>query len=150
MAGLATVAGGAKLAGLTSSEHLAAQQALLKLGAKFGAASAEQRVALKPLQGGSGLLAGQGNDTFAGGGRGLSPGGLGSDTVVGGSTGDLSAHAAGASLLGAETINIAGVTAAGVKALDPSTVHAGSHTVTLADKTTLNITGASPHQIVKH
>jgi Ca2+-binding RTX toxin-like protein len=175
VAGLATVAGGAKVAtlahaprmaalagvtktsafgvGLSSAEHQAAQDALAKLGGKVPDAwsGANRTSALKPLHAGSGLVAGHGHDTFAGGGSGLLPAHFASDTVAGASAGDLPpAHGSSVFHLSAETINVAGATAAGVKAQHPHVAHHASHTITLTDKTTLNITGVPSHHIVKH
>ena len=134
----------------TPGEQEAARQALLKLtGGKPIDFSAHEP--LKPL-GASGLLAGQGNDTFAGGVHsGFDLHGFASDSVIGGSSAGhtpASDHASSVFHLSNDTINLAGATAAGVKAQDPSQATHGTHTVTLADKTTLNITGVS-HDIIK-
>ncbi len=111
--------------------------------------------------GASTLLSAHGSDTFLGGVRskpatsGLS---IGNDTVVSGSTTKLSAHASSSDTLAgrgaqhfalsSDTINVAGATAASIQTGLPHGT-ANTHTITLADKTTIKIAGLSPHDISK-
>lgn len=57
------------------------------------------------------------------------------------------AHQALSKLLSPETIKVAGNTATAVKAEDLATK--SSSTITLADKTTVTLTGVMTHQVVK-
>jgi hypothetical protein len=99
------------------------------------------------------LVAGKGTDTYAGGASltRLPGSGLGADTVVGGSTGIRTAFTenSAAFRLSSDTINLAGTTAAAVKALDPTLSQQSSHTITLSDKTTLTISGVHSSDIIK-
>lgn len=137
---------------LTATEHAAVQSALAKL-APAGTTTTTNLTGgsttlplLKTFSAGSGLVAGAGNDTYAGGvsSANLSLSTFASDTVIGGSSAVTPAvgHSGAALQLSADTISVTGATASGVKALDPAQVPAG-HTITLSDKTTLNITGVS-------
>jgi hypothetical protein len=176
MQGMASLQGGAHhgVAALTHGEREAAQNALAKLkgpGHVLGShldsstrsATVYSGTALKTTGlGASTVLHGQGHDTFIGGARsGLTPADAGNDTVVSGSTAAtfggrtsvsnaLSAHG-GHFSLSTDTISVAGTTAESVKAghTDVTTSHATSHTITLADKTTVTITGVSAHDIGK-
>jgi hypothetical protein len=104
------------------------------------------------------LVHGQGSDTFIGGVRNASAAtvsSIGNDTVMSGSTAGIPGHnpeAQGSRVvqqftLNSDTINVAGTTAASFKSesQEPKT----AHTVTLSDKTTINIAGLSQHDITK-
>ncbi len=149
---------------LSQSEKSAAVSALSKLTGQSASAGVASVFggALKAatLSGGSSnksgvqvagthLLGGRGADTFVGGvhsGAKLPPASVGSDTVVAGSAlskTELTSKAGRA--LSADTINVAGTTAAGVKtAVDPKST---GHTITLADKT--SITLHTTHNLIK-
>lgn len=173
MTGMASLAGGAHhgLATLTHAERQAAQNALAKLkgtGRVLGShldsstrsATVHSGAALKAAGlSASTVLHGQGHDTFIGGARsGLVPADAGNDTVISGSTATFGGrtHVSGAPgaqvghqfHLSTDTISVAGATAESVKAghTDATTPHA-SHTITLADKTTVTITGVSAHDL---
>jgi hypothetical protein len=108
--------------------------------------------------GASTLLSARGSDTFMGGVRSapLSSLHIGTDTVVSGSTNRLrgqTREALGARgvqhfALTSDTINIAGATATSIKAGHTHST-TSTHTVTLADKTTIKIAGLSEHDISK-
>jgi len=178
MVGLATIAGGMAKSGLVAlnpAEQHAAQQALAKLAgattsqatgstASYLSASTQNAATVGSLStlptlsslnaGGSGLLSGHGTDTFAGGvaSAGHSLAGFASDTVVGGSaaTSVLPSGTTTAGFnLSADTINVAGATATGVSVQDPAQAHTAVQTITLADKTTVTITGVPSHNIIK-
>jgi Ca2+-binding RTX toxin-like protein len=170
MIGTATTAGGAHhgLAVLTHGEREAAQNALAKLrvqGRGLGSLDSSTRSAtvhsgsaLKSTGLNASLLHGQGHDTFIGGARsGLSHVQAGNDTVVSGSTAsaftgrtwDALAGQGHHFTLSADTISVAGATAESVKAGSIATHSHASHTITLADKTTIKITGVSTHDISK-
>ena len=90
-----------------------------------------------------------------GGAHGALTAGIGSDTILGGSTRSLEhgtahpgTHALGHAGLSSDTINIAGTTAASVKAMNPND-KVKAHTVTLGDKTKITISGLSTHDISK-
>jgi hypothetical protein len=171
----ASVAGGAKhgLAVLSHAEREAAKNALAKLktltshlgshlisstesATVYGGAS----VKTTGLSA-STLIHGQGSDTFKGGARSAPThtlANIGNDTVVSGSATTLGGHTladpfvthgAQAFSLNSDTINVKGTTAEGVKAAHPEEVRTGTHTVTLADKTTVTITGLSQHDVGK-
>ena len=102
-----------------------------------------------------------GNDTFMGGARGASAHAFttfGNDTVVSGS-GSFGGHApvpeaAGAASiqpfhLGGDTINVAGATAERIQAAPPHDATITGHTITLADNTSITISGLSPSDISK-
>jgi hypothetical protein len=173
MTGMASLAGGAHhgVATLTHAERQAAQNALAKLkgtGRVLGShldsstrsATVHSGAALKAAGlSGSTVLQGHGQDTFIGGARsGLMPANAANDTVVSGSTavfggrtqvsGAPGAHGGHPFSLSTDTISVAGATAESVKAghTDATTSHT-SHTITLADKTTVTITGVSAHDI---
>jgi len=101
---------------------------------------------------GAALVTGKGSDTFAGGVKSaVKPAikAVGSDTIVAGSAfrkAELSTKPGRA--LSSDTINNAGKTAAGVKALveDKSV----GYTITMADKTSITLTGVTPHNIKPH
>ena len=98
----------------------------------------------------NGLMGGLGTDTFAGGAstQGLSQ--FASDSVGGGTMPKVGTLDSGASFrLSTETIKIAGATASGVKAQDPSISQYVNHIVTLSDKTTVTISGVRGEAIVK-
>lgn len=153
----------ARVSTLTQAEHAAAQSALSKLVptgtvtptvlAKV-AVSTPKLPPLKNLQAGTGLVAGSGSDTYAGGVATAqhSLASFASDTVVGGSTGVRLAsvgHTAAAFTLSSDTINVAGATAAAVKALDPTSGQHVTQTITLSDSTTVKITGVHSHHVIK-
>jgi plastocyanin len=103
------------------------------------------------------LLHGSGRDTFIGGARSSTTATLGNDTVLSGSAKPeerassglrITATHAGIANLGADTINVAGTTAASIKAAHPDEKPA-THTVTLGDKTTVTISGLSTHDVTK-
>jgi hypothetical protein len=167
----ATVKGGVQhgaAAHLSHAERIAAHSALSKLSSKAGGlgshlGSITQSATLMggshkaPVAGTSSLAYGSGSDTFVGGAR--SSFAIGNDTVVSGSShlagrgvGGLDvtgAHTVGNFALSSDTINIAGATASGVKAVRPEDANTKAHTVTLADKTTVTITGLSSHDVSK-
>lgn len=172
MLGPATVTGGAKhgLATLSHAERQAAQNALAKLkspGAGMGnhpslSATVFSGSSVKPGEmGASTLIHGQGMDTFIGGAR-SAPASLGAklgnDTVVSGSAAHfagraslpdtLTGHGSHPITLSADTINLAGHTAEGVKAAHSHDA-SSAHTITLSDKTTITIAGLSSHDITK-
>ncbi len=171
MVGMATVTGGVKhgLAVLSHAERAAAESALAKLNRPSGAAGshAGSVAASATVLGGvksaafsgSTLIHGQGNDTFLGGARGTTTRALaniGNDTVVSGSAGGSRsladaavAHTAQHFSLSSDTINVKGATAEAVKGLHKEGATAGSHTITLADKTTVTIAGLTKHDIGK-
>lgn len=107
----------------------------------------------QPILGAAALVHGAGHDTFIGGARSSVSRSIGNDTVLSGSakssmravssTPGLS-HAG----LSSDTINIAGNTAASIKAMLPEE-KAKTHTVTLSDKTKVTVTGLSNHDITK-
>jgi hypothetical protein len=171
MAGTTTVAGGAAhgMAVLSHEERLAAQNVLSKLkesGSALGShlggtlesatVSGGHRLSTGGL-GASTLLSARGSDTFMGGVRSapLSSGlHAGNDTVVSGSTRLAASEALGARgaqhfSLSADTINVAGVTAAHIQTGQPRHDITGTHTITLSDKTTIKIAGLSAHDITK-
>jgi hypothetical protein len=82
---------------------------------------------------------------------------IGNDTVVSGSATKLGGrtvdsfggHSAQNFVLSSDTINIKGATAEGVKATRPEDAKTSTHTVTLADKTTVTISGLSQHDVGK-
>jgi hypothetical protein len=162
-----SVDGGAKhgIASLSPAERHAAINALSKLTNASGASRGVSSVfggALKSatLSGGSvhtagvktlagtTLVTGRGADTFAGGVRSAATPAIhaiGSDTVVAGSAFGKTelTNAGGSRALSGDTISIAGTTAAGVKtALD---VKSTGHTITMADKTSITLTGVTAH-----
>ena len=157
---------GAFSGGLNDEELVAAQLALSKLSGLGGSSpvvpfsrlsdvtpggGVSQFSPLKPLS--SGLVTGQGKDTYAGGvdSNRFAISKFASDTVLGGSTAGRGSHVekTGAFRLSGDTINIAGITAVGVKATDPNSSPHSSHTITLSDKTTLTITGVHVNEIIK-
>ena len=158
MAHSTTVTGGTRVHSLTPAERHAAITALSKLtnsSASKGVASVfGGSLKSATLSGGSGtkLVTGRGSDTFAGGVKsGAKPtiSTIGSDTVVAGSafkTSELTGKTAKS--LSTETIKVSGVTAAGVKtAVDDKTA---GHSITMADKTHITLTGVTPHNIKPH
>lgn len=163
MADLTTVSGGAKhgVSSLSPAEHKAAITALSKLtsgGASHGVSSAlSTSLRSATLKGGSVHSDGVRQSTsFAGGVHtGATPAfkAIGSDTVKAGSAFSSkgpqaagSTHGLGGA--GADTIKVAGVTAASVKNENAHDAKAG-HTITLSDKTTITLTGVSTHDVVK-
>ncbi len=150
--------GGAKhgLAVLSHTERTAAENALTKLhGLNPGSAtSATVFGGVKTGLSASTLIQGRGSDTFLGGARNVSTHALsnvGNDTVVSGSAtaGRSDVHNAHSFSLNSDTINIKGVTAEGVQHLQPQGTATGSHTITLADKTTVTVAGLSQHDVGK-
>ncbi|HUD65085.1 MAG TPA: hypothetical protein VMQ17_10930 [Candidatus Sulfotelmatobacter sp.] len=172
----ATVAGGAThgLAVLSHAEREAAKNALAKLktlGSQLGShrgGSTESATVYGGVSGkpfglnASTLIHGQGSDTFKGGAR-TAPthalANIGNDTVVSGSATTLHGRTQAERFggrspqhfnLSSDTISVQGATAEAIKA---ATHHeeakAGTHTVTLADKTTVTISGLSKHDIGK-
>jgi hypothetical protein len=81
---------------------------------------------------------------------------VGGDTVISGSTARLGGHtpegfgARGAQhfALSSDTINVAGATAVGIQTGHTHST-TSTHTITLADKTTIKIAGLSAHDISK-
>jgi hypothetical protein len=117
---------------LTGVERIAAQRALTNLSH-------------------SGLLSGQGQDTFAGGVAGASrylPA-FSADSVGGGRALVVSTHATNGLSLTADPLRAAGPTVAALKATDPSAAHVGSHVITLGDHTTIHLNGISVHHLPK-
>jgi hypothetical protein len=176
MADLVTVAGGSShgIKTLSAAEHHAAVSALSKLGSAGGVSQGVASVFGGSLRsatlsggtvhsdgikvGATSLVAGRGADTFAGGVHsGATPafGAVGSDTVVSGSAFSSGAAAAKAAATGGhagssgDTINVAGTTAASVKSEAAQAGKAVGHTITMADKTTITLTGVSTHDVVK-
>jgi hypothetical protein len=163
------------MAHLTTAEREAAQKAIAKLKSPGGGLSSHlgSLTQSATVYGGSSaktaglgaqaLIRGQGSDTFIGGARGTlahAATDLAKDTVVGGSAATalvhpaaaaegLGKHAGGSFSLSNETINVAGTTAESVKAGHPAEGATGGHTVTLADSTTVTITGLSQHDMSK-
>ena len=169
MTGMASIHGGAHhgMATLTHAEREAARNALAKLKTSSGGLGAHLDSSIRSATVYSGsavmgtgvkpnLLQGHGSDTFIGGARsGLTPLGTGSDTVVSGSTvsGIIDRNATGvvgghSFALSADTINVAGATAEALKA-GHTPESTASHTITLADKTKVTITGVPAHDITK-
>jgi hypothetical protein len=168
MVGMATMDGGAKhgLTALSHEERQAAHNALAKLSSRSGLGShVDAATRSATVYGGlksaglnaPALIHGQGSDTFIGGARsGLTHAGVGNDTVVSGSTAAMGGraslsspvghHAAQNFSLSSDTISVHGATAESVKAGHTHEATA-SHTITLADKTTVTITGVSAHDI---
>jgi hypothetical protein len=154
------------LTALSHAERQAALNALAKISrtpGRFGSNLAGVRqsatqiggAAHKPELRSASLIHGPGQDTFIGGARGALTAHIGSDTVLGGSIKALergtalpATHALGHAGLSSDTINIAGRTAASVKAMNPND-KAKAHTVTLGDKTKITISGLSTHDISK-
>lgn len=158
------------LASLTHEERLAAQSALSRisstsvaLGAKLSAITQSATMAggsvKAPILNAPTLMPGAGSDTFIGGAHGSNLSGLGSDTVVSGSTGSafhgisgaesLTAPAVANIALSSDTINIAGATATSLKPVQHEESKAGSHTVSVGDKTTVTVSGLSAHDVAK-
>ena len=170
--GASTVPGGS-IAPLNDAERQTARNLLAKLrlpgsgvgshlGSQLENATVSSGSSLSLRQstvglGASTLLSARGSDTFMGGVRSaphkpaLS---VGNDTVVGGSTTGLLGHTSEAAhggqhfALSTDTINVAGATAAGLQTGHPHT-GTGTHTITLADKTTIKIAGLSAHDVSK-
>lgn len=168
MVGTASITGGARhgMAALSHEERQAAHNALAKLNSRSGLSSLEGSTRSATVYGGalvknaglnaSTLVHGQGSDTFIGGARsGLTHAGVGNDTVVSGSTatfagrsglsGSVAHHGQNFSL-STDTVSVAGATAESVKAGHQHEA-TSSRTITLADKTTVTITGVSAHDI---
>jgi len=166
MVDLASVSGGVKsgVSSLSASEHQAAVHALSKLtesSASHGVASvfggtfksatvSSGSVHTESIKSAS-VVSGKGADTFSGGVHsGAAPAihAIGSDTVVAGSAFAKTELSSGTGkALSADTIKAAGTTAADVKTA-PDTKASGT-TITMADKTSITLTGVTPH-IVKH
>lgn len=171
MVDTASVAGGAKsvLASLSPAEHHAATQALARLESLGGVSShlggsatmsGGTAHALDTTVVGSGklgLISGVGSDTFVGGvsTAAHAAGLVGTDAVTAGSAGlfasqltntESAAHGGAGLGLSNDTIKAAGVTAASVKADKPSATHSAGTTVTMADKTTVNLIGVNAHK----
>jgi hypothetical protein len=112
----------------------------------------------KPVLSSSALLHGSGSDTFIGGARSTMPTSVGNDTVLSGSAKSIERGVPGAAVhsthglvhsgMSTDTINVAGTTAASVKAMHPDD-KAKAQTVTLGDKTKVTISGLSNHDISK-
>jgi len=159
------------LTSLSSAEHQAATQALARLESLDRGGVSSYLGGSATLSGGTshvldttvvgsgklGLVSGVGSDTFVGGvGTAAShaTGLVSTDTVAAGSAGLFTSQHTGAEPAGLsgtglslsnDTINVAGVTAASVKADKPSEAHTAGTTVTMADKTTVNLIGVSAH-----
>jgi hypothetical protein len=161
-----TIAGGVRtgVASLTPSEHQAALNALSKLssgaGATHGIASVLGRsLPSATLSGGTVHDVARTSESFIGGVRtGVATiSSVGSDTVVAGSgitgkpesAGSAAAGTAHPLSLSGDTINVSGSTAAGVKHEALPAGKAVGQTITLSDKTTITLTGVSPHDVTK-
>lgn len=165
MVGNASLSGGARhgLSALSHAERQAAQNALSRIKGSGGLthnATVFGGTVSKAGLGSRSLIQGRGSDTFAGGSRGVQTRPLiaaGNDTVVSGSavmfggrtplSEALGGHGSHGFALNSDTINVAGTTADSVKAAQHESAPK-AHTVTLADKTTITITGLS-HDIPK-
>jgi len=169
----ASISGGAShgLAVLSHAEREAAKHALAKLktlgsglgrhlGGSTESATVYGGVSVKTSGlAVSKLIHGRGNDTFKGGARSTptrSLAHIGNDTVVSGSATALASRTQVGGVastqhfhLSSDTINIKGATAEGIKAAHPEHAKAGAHTVTLADKTKVTISGLSQHDVGK-
>jgi hypothetical protein len=171
----ATVTGGAAhgLAVLSHAEREAARSALAKLktlgsglsshlGGSTESATVYGGSAVKTTGlSASTLIHGQGSDTFMGGARSgpsHALANIGNDTVVSGSATTLAGrtstehfggHSAQHFNLNSDTINVKGVTADGIKGEHSKEAKTSAHTVTLADKTTVTISGLSQHDVGK-
>ena len=147
-----SVHGGTKAVhNLSATERLAAQHALSKLSSSHAATlDGGAKAFVKPEAAGTSKLI-SGSDTFLGGAssRAAAVGTTGIKTAVAGSFGGVakigSAHGAGPS---SDTINVAGHTAAAVKAEDTSATKATAK-ITLSDKTTVTLTGVPTHNVIK-
>jgi len=158
------------LASLTQEERFAAQLALSRvsstsnvLGPKLGGVTQSATLAGGSMRAAAmnspSLLHGSGSDTFIGGAHSAAAATIGNDTVIAGSAGAVTrgvfgtepviAHHAPSITLGGDTINLAGTTAASVKATQPDDAKAKAHTVSVGDKTTVTVSGLSPHDIAK-
>jgi hypothetical protein len=159
-----TVKGGVEsgISRLSPQEHQAALHALSKLGSASGATHGISSVLGGALRSAT-LVGGSVHDakvseTFAGGVRSaLKPvTSVGSDTVVAGSaiSGKVESHAtsvgAGPALTHSDTINVAGTTASSVKNEPLAAGKTAGHTITLSDKTTITLTGVTPHTVKPH
>jgi hypothetical protein len=161
----ATVSGGVHHAvtSLSHAERQAALNALSKLrstSGRFGSPLAEVKHSATMIGGAHKAQLGtstliHGNDTFIGGARTCLGSSIGNDTVLSGSAKHFSrgtavagAHGLSHSGLSTDTINVAGKTAASVKAMHPED-RAKAHTVTLGDNTKVTISGLSTHDISK-
>jgi hypothetical protein len=166
MVGNASLSGGARhgLSALSHAERQAAQNALSRIKSSgslthnatvYGGALSKAGLGAP-----SSLIHGRGSDTFAGGSRGVQTRPLmaaGNDTVVSGSSAAIGVraplseaiggHGSHGFALNSDTINVAGATAENVKAVQHEGA-AKAHTITLADKTTVTVTGLS-HDIPK-
>jgi hypothetical protein len=155
------------LASLTQQERLAAQSALSRissgssgLGAKLGAITQNATLAGGSVKAAGltapALIHGSGSDTFLGGAHSAMATSIGNDTVVSGSTvrgvsgvEALGTHHAPNITLSSDTINVAGATAASLKTMQPDETKAKPHTVSVGEKTTVTISGLSPHDVAK-
>jgi hypothetical protein len=170
MVDMATINGGSKVgvSSLSASEHQAAINALAKLSGSSGGTKGVSSVfggtfknatvssgtahadAAKTASGTT-LVSGKGADTFAGGVHSAAAPAVkavGSDTVVAGSAFGKTELAAGSTrALTGDTISVAGTTAAGVKTTPE--VKAGGQTITMADKTSITLTGVTAHNTAK-
>jgi hypothetical protein len=160
-----SVDGGARsgISTLTPHEHQAALNALARLsnvgGMGHGVASGlGVNLRSATLSGGSVHDASKGADTFVGGAHGAQRPitSIGSDTVAAGSgfSGKIASSPAAfgsghPAAIGADTINIAGTTAASVKHEPVVAGKAVGQTITLSDKTTITFTGVSSHDLTK-
>jgi hypothetical protein len=163
MVDMATVDGGTRsgVSSLSPSEHHAAISALSKLtegsashgvASVFGGTLQSATVSSGASQKSPTLVSGRGADTFAGGVHsGAAPAvkAIGSDTVVAGSAFAKTELSTGPNrALTADTIKSAGTTAADVKTA-PDTKASGT-TITMADKTSITLTGVTPHSVKPH
>ena len=165
MVGNASLSGGVRhgLSALSHAERQAAQNALSRIKGSGGLthnATVFGGMVSKAGLGAPSLIQGRGSDTFAGGSRGVQTRPLmpaGNDTVVSGSSvvfggrtplsESIPGHSSHGFALNSDTINVAGATAESVKAAQHEGA-AKAHTITLADKTTITVTGLS-HDIPK-
>jgi len=158
------------LASLTQEERVAAQFALSRvssatgvLGSKLGSVTQSATLAGGSMKtaglSASSLLHGSGSDTFIGGAHSVTAAAIGNDTVVAGSTAAIVRGVIGTEpvaaqhgpsiTLSSDTINLAGATAADVKAAQADESKTAAHTVSVGDKTTVTVSGLSPHDIAK-
>lgn len=167
----ASIFGGVKhgMSVLSHSEREAAKNALTKLkslgsglGSHLSGATESATVygGAATKTGAAGLVRGHGSDTFMGGSAKTTTHALANhvnDTVVSGSSTAMGGrgwadHMGGAAhnfALSADTIDVKGTTAEGVKGSHTEQPKTGVQTVTLADKTTVTVSGLSHHDVGK-
>ncbi len=141
---------------MSASEHQAAVRAIAKLSGSSGVTHGVSSVfggtfKSATVSSGTTLVSGKGADTFAGGVHSAATPtvkAVGSDTVVAGSAFGKTELSAGTSRgLTADTISVAGTTATGVKTTPE--VKSSGQTITMADKTSITLTGVTAHNTTK-